>query len=69
MDKRHTLHVYFVTVFVCKVYCNAHKLKTNRVIYYVMCTKQTKTRGVKVKDLCTIPLKSIDMMFLTPAPG
>jgi len=26
MDKRYKIHVYFVAVFMCKVYCNTRKL-------------------------------------------
>jgi len=26
IDNRYTLHVYYVTVFVCKVYCNTHEI-------------------------------------------
>jgi hypothetical protein len=62
------------TCILCNCFCvqgilQRTQTKKSKVICYVLCTKQTKTRGVKVKDLCTIPLKSIDMMFLTSAPG
>jgi hypothetical protein len=41
----------------------------NKVIYYEMCTKQTKKLGVMVKDPCIISLQSIYVMVLTPASG
>jgi len=41
----------------------------NRVIYYVMCARQTKKVGVMVKDPCITSLQSINIRFLTPASG
>ena len=41
----------------------------NKVIYYVMCAKQPKKLGVMAKDPCTISLKSVNMMVMTPASG
>jgi hypothetical protein len=41
----------------------------NKVIYDVMCTKQTKKHGVMLKDSFIISLKPINVMVLTPASG
>jgi len=40
----------------------------NKVICYVMCTKQTEKLGVMVKDPCIISLKSINMILLDSIP-